>query len=54
LDDSRAGRESWFWGVSIQPTGRKSYGRALTLDDAKAAFKAEYDDAWKRTTDGPI
>jgi hypothetical protein len=34
---------SWFWGVSFQLTGRKSYGNAPTLDDAKAAFKAEYE-----------
>jgi hypothetical protein len=36
----------WFWGVSFQLTGRKSYGHAPTLDQAKAAFKAEYL-AWK-------
>jgi hypothetical protein len=36
----------WFWGVSFQLTGRKSYGHAPTLDAAKAAFKAEYE-AWK-------
>jgi hypothetical protein len=29
-------------GVSFQLTGRKSYGHALTLDAAKAAFRAEY------------
>jgi hypothetical protein len=33
---------AWFWGVSFQLTGRKSYGRAPTLDEAKAAFRAEY------------
>ena len=33
----------WFWGVSFQLTGRKSYGHAGSLDDAKAAFKAEYE-----------
>jgi hypothetical protein len=32
-----------FWGVSFQLTGRKSYGRAAaSLDEAKAAFRAEY------------
>jgi hypothetical protein len=30
------------WGVSFQLTRRKGYGRAPTLDEAKAAFKAEY------------
>jgi hypothetical protein len=29
-------------GRVIQLTGRKSYGSADTLDEAKAAFKAEY------------
>jgi hypothetical protein len=33
---------SWFWGVSFQLTGRKSYGHAATLDDPKAALRAEY------------
>jgi hypothetical protein len=28
--------------VSFQLTSRKSYGHAPTLDEAKAAFKAEY------------
>jgi hypothetical protein len=41
--DSRVGRESWFWGVSFMLTGKKSYGNADSLDDAKAAFKAEYE-----------
>jgi hypothetical protein len=36
----------WFWGVSFQLTGRKSYGHVPTLDAAKAAFRAEYE-AWK-------
>jgi hypothetical protein len=35
------------WGVSFQLTGRKSYGHASTLDEAKA-FKAEYA-AWRAT-----
>jgi hypothetical protein len=34
--------EAWWWGVSFELTGRKSYGTAATLDEAKAAFKAEY------------
>jgi hypothetical protein len=38
----------WFRGVSFQLTGRKSYGKAPTLDAAKAAFKAEYA-AWQAT-----
>jgi hypothetical protein len=32
--------ESWFWGFSFQLTGRKSYGNAASLDEAKAAFRA--------------
>jgi hypothetical protein len=46
-----ASNESWFWGVSFQLTGRKSYGNADSLDEAKALFKAEYDN-WK-PTDAP-
>jgi hypothetical protein len=46
LVDGFGGTETWFWGVSFQLTGRKSYGHAPTLDDAKAAFRAEYL-AWK-------
>jgi hypothetical protein len=38
--------EIWFWGVSFQFTCRKSYGHAPTLDEAKAAFRVEYE-AWK-------
>jgi hypothetical protein len=40
-----AGRESWFWGLSFsfQLTARKSYGHVPTLEEAKAAFKAEYE-----------
>jgi hypothetical protein len=37
----------WFWGVSFQLTGRKSYGRAPTLDEAKAAFRGGYEH-WRR------
>ena len=43
LVTGRGGRESWFWGVSFQVTKRKSYGYATSLDDAKAAFWAEYE-----------
>jgi hypothetical protein len=32
---------AWFWGVSFQLTGRKSYGHTASLDDAKAAFRAQ-------------
>jgi hypothetical protein len=32
--------EVWFWGVSFQLTGRKSYGHAASLEWAKAAFRA--------------
>jgi hypothetical protein len=41
-----AGTEIWFWGVSFLLTNRTSYSHAPTLDEAKAAFKAEYE-AWK-------
>jgi hypothetical protein len=34
---------AWFWGVSFQLTGRKSYGHAAWLDAAKAAFRAAYE-----------
>jgi hypothetical protein len=37
---------TWFWGVSFQVTRRKSYGYALSLEDAKAAFRAEYE-VWR-------
>jgi hypothetical protein len=37
---------TWFWGVDFQITSRKSYGHVPTLDEAKAAFRAEYE-AWK-------
>jgi hypothetical protein len=33
----------WFWGVSFQVIGRKSYGYADSLEEAKAAFKVEYE-----------
>lgn len=48
LADQRESFERWFWGVSFQLTGRKSYGdQAASLDEAKALFKAEYL-KWKR------
>jgi hypothetical protein len=48
LIDEFGGNETWFWGVSFQLTGRKSYGRAGSLQDAKRAFRTEYE-AWKGT-----
>jgi hypothetical protein len=33
--------------VNFQLTGRKSYGNVTSLDEAKAAFKAEYE-TWQR------
>jgi hypothetical protein len=36
------GRGNWFWGLSFQATGRKSLGHTASLDEAKAAFAAEY------------
>jgi hypothetical protein len=32
----------WFWGVSFHLTGRKSYGHADSLEEAKSAFRTEY------------
>ena len=32
----------WFWGVSFDVIRRKAYGYADSLDEAKAAFRAEY------------
>jgi hypothetical protein len=46
------GRESWFWGVSFDLTKNKSYGYSASLDEAKAAFRAEYE-AWKGTKGSP-
>jgi hypothetical protein len=46
--DAGGGRATWFWGVSFQVTGRKSYGHADSLEAAKAAFRAEYA-AWQAT-----
>jgi hypothetical protein len=48
LVDGYGDRETWFWGVSFQVARRKSYGYALSLDAAKAAFRAEYE-AWQAT-----
>jgi hypothetical protein len=49
---ANAHEELWFWGVSFDITHRKSYGYALSLEEAKAAFREEYL-AWKGTrTDG--
>jgi hypothetical protein len=49
LVDANAGEETWFWGVSFQVTGRKSYGQATAIDEAKASFRAEYE-TWQRET----
>jgi hypothetical protein len=40
----------WFWGVSFQLTGRKSYAHVTSRDEAKTAFKAEYE-AWQNQGD---
>jgi hypothetical protein len=42
LVDGDGGNDTWFWGVSFQITKRKSYGYATSLEEAKAAFRAEY------------
>jgi hypothetical protein len=47
LVDEFGGSETWFWGVSFDVTKRKSYGRADSLDEAKIAFRAEYE-KWQR------
>jgi hypothetical protein len=38
--------------VSFQVTKRKSYGRTESLDDAKAAFRAEYERWQREVVDG--
>jgi hypothetical protein len=34
--------DTWFWGVSFHVTKRKSFGYASSLEEALAAFQAEY------------
>jgi hypothetical protein len=46
-----AATEIWWWGVGFQVIGRKSYGTAATLDEAKAAFKAKYE-RWQKSGKG--
>jgi hypothetical protein len=48
LVHSDDGTETWFWGVSFWVTKRKSYGYALSLEEAKAGFRTEYL-TWKGT-----
>jgi hypothetical protein len=48
LVDGYDSKETWLWGVSFQVTKCKSYGYALSLEEAKAAFRAEYE-TWKGT-----
>jgi hypothetical protein len=43
----------WFWGVSFQLTGGKSYGRADSIDGAKAAVRVEYEGWQREAADGP-
>jgi hypothetical protein len=33
----------WFWGVSFLLTNRKSYGHAASFNEAKVAFRVEYE-----------
>jgi hypothetical protein len=42
LVDGHGGSDAWFRGVSFRVIKRKSYGYAPSLEDAKAAFRAEY------------
>jgi hypothetical protein len=51
LLDSKSSTETWFWGVSLQVTGRNSHGHVGSLEEAKAAFRTEYE-SWKRTQPG--
>ena len=37
LVHSDDGTETWFWGVSFQVTKRKSYGYAMSLEEAEAS-----------------
>jgi hypothetical protein len=46
LSRGYGGDETRFWGVSFQIPGRRSYGHVTSLEQAKAAFRAECD-AWK-------
>jgi hypothetical protein len=46
LVHARDHAETWFWGISFQVTKRKSYGYANTLEEARAAFRTEYE-YWK-------
>ena len=39
----------WFWSLSFQMTGRKLYGYADSLDEARVAFKKEYE-RWQQDT----
>jgi hypothetical protein len=41
---------TWFWGVDFFLTYRSRYGHAPTLEEAKAALRAEYE-KWKGTND---
>jgi hypothetical protein len=50
---SYGGNETWFWGVSFQLTGRKSYGNATSLEEAKAEFRAQYE-RWQRERRGGV
>jgi hypothetical protein len=43
--------EIWFWGVSFLLTNRKSYGHAISFDEAKRVFRKEYED-WRGTARG--
>jgi hypothetical protein len=44
--NAHPGQESWFWGVDFFLTYGKRYGHVSTLEQAKAAFRKEYE-AWK-------
>jgi hypothetical protein len=39
-------RETWFWGISFQLTGRESCGHEVLLGEATVGFRAEYA-AWR-------
>jgi hypothetical protein len=41
LVEFQDGRQSWFWNVSFDVTGRKSFGYEVSLEEAKAAFRTQ-------------
>jgi hypothetical protein len=42
LVEFHEGRQSWFWNVSFEVTGRQSFGYADSLEETKASFMTQY------------